>query len=136
MNMLLVGFLSAVSFSAAIAVPTPLPFLYGSMTDDTWSPLGVGSFGPELVLPKPMAYLTSIRLLDDEDFERGNVSVYRSDVDTRRGGDNQNQDWLRIRSSAMVVGTWNKVEDFEQVNGRQNTVQLIIPYSDTGRFWQ
>jgi hypothetical protein len=78
------------------------------------------------------------------------------DLDTRNGGAEQNQLWLRAGKrfrdltlarkiiagtgnvffpEAVVVATWFKVEALDQLAGPQNTFQLILAYHRRGTTW-
>jgi hypothetical protein len=89
----------------------------------------------------------------------GFVLGYSVDMDTRNGGADQNQLWVRagtrstkdlnlardiiartgtiFNPTAIIVATWYKVEAFDsQLHaGVQNTFQLAMPYSETGTTW-
>jgi hypothetical protein len=86
----------------------------------------------------------------------GYFGAYAMNIDTRNGGDNKNQIWMRggnhtddlliardiiagngtiFYPQAILVATWYKVEAFDKRPGQQNTFQLALPYSETGETW-
>lgn len=97
-----------------------------------------------------------IVLLPTEQSFAGFVYVYNADIDTRNGGANQNQIWLRTGNrtddlkrardiiagsgtffapQAVIVATWFRVEGCCRRVGPQNTFQLALAYSATGETW-
>jgi hypothetical protein len=145
-----------------------LPFPFGNGTGDLLSPPGNTLLTNYLSLPRPMAYLTSnvtfvrqhtngyIALYSPGQVFAGIVNGYYTDIDTRIGGANQNQVWVRIGNNAsdlaiarnliagngtlsnpeaIVVATWFKVEANDQQVGPKNTFQLVMAYSATGATW-
>jgi len=82
------------------------------------------------------------------------IAIYWTDIDTRNGGDNQNELFVRASTDpqdtataeglvhrlggeaalfspgATVVATWHQVEAFSRQVGEQNTFQLIVAYDD------
>jgi AMOP domain/Nidogen-like len=84
------------------------------------------------------------------------VAIFWTDIDTRNGGSNQNQLWIRAGTNAtdlnlakdiiagtgnsfspqaVVVATWYKVEEYPQIAGPQNTFQLVMAYDEAGITW-
>jgi hypothetical protein len=150
-----------------VAAQTP-PFRFGTDAGDVFTGPNVDGASARVFLPKSMTYfgseiasviqLTSglVYLYKNNTEVAGKIYVYNLNIDTRNGGSNQNQIWLRAGNNsndlilardiiagygtlftpqAILVATWYKVEAFSQRVGAQNTFQCIMPYSATGESW-
>jgi hypothetical protein len=129
---------SYLASSAAVALPKPMMYLDISVTSVVQYTDGfIGLFANGLVLS-------------------GYVYAYRTNIDTRNGGVDQNQMWLRAGNrtedlnmardiiagngtlfspQAVLVATWYRIEAFNRQAGPQNTFQLAMAYSVTGETW-
>lgn len=150
-----------------------LPFRFGNETGDVFTQLNDEGSSPLVSLPKPMTYkgksvvsmkqyvngyVNFLTEFDNSVFygSGGSVDVYDSDIDTRNGGEGQNEVWLRAGTNAsdltvardiiagagksfspeaVIVATWNKVEAYNRIVGPQNTFQLIMAYDESGTTW-
>jgi hypothetical protein len=164
---MMAGFL-AVSFHSMVAVQLP-PFPFGTAAGDVALPLDNFVIDAPQRLPIPMTYSGNVHvsffrqatdgfvaLTNGSNYIVGYVAPYATDIDTRNGGTDQNQIWMRawnatddlnlardilagngtlFRPQAIIVATWYKVEANPQQAGPQNTFQLAIPYSERGETW-
>jgi hypothetical protein len=166
MTIAMIGCFVVSSFHGVEAQSLPFPF--GNETGDLLSPPGNTLLTNYLSLPQPMAYLTNnvtfvrqhtngyIALYSPGPVFAGIVNGYYTDLDTRNGGADQNQVWVRIGTNAsdlaiarniiagngtifhpeaIVIATWFKVEANDRQVGPQNTFQLVLAYSATGATW-
>lgn len=97
-----------------------------------------------------------INLLNDLVQLAGNAFGYNIAIDTRNGGHNQNELWIRagnrsidlfpareiiagngtmFNPQAILVATWYKVEAYNRGAGPQNAFQQVMPYRTTGETW-
>jgi hypothetical protein len=149
-----------------------LPFPFGTTAGDLRTGLTNDGSSSFLFLPRVMTFLdrNNISLVTQandgfiqlyRDFspdlvQSGFVYAYSQDLDTRNGGTDQNELWLRVGNStndlhrareiiagtgtlfhprAIIVATWYKVEAYSRRMNAQNTFQLAMPYSETGTTW-
>jgi hypothetical protein len=144
------------------------PFPFGPAVGDAFTGPSDEGFSSLLALPQPMTYFGTpitavsqgvngfLQLFLNSTDASGAINPYSMDLDTRNGGANQNQLWLRVGSrksdltlarkiiartgtffipQVAVVATWFKVEAFERLSGPQNTFQLILAYNRAGTTW-
>jgi hypothetical protein len=161
---MMIGF--GVVFLAYAAAQMP-PFPFGNATGDIFTGPNDVDQSARVTLPKPMAFFVNVSsvsqytngymdlYLTNNSFG-ARVNVFNANIDTRNGGANQNQLWLRAGNDtndlnlardiiagngtlfapqAVVVATWYKVEAYDRSAGPQNTFQVIVPYSETGETW-
>jgi hypothetical protein len=157
------------SFYFTAAASLGLPFPFGLAVGDLFTGPNNDEVSGIVALPQPMTFLGTARvtslvqstdgnlaLLQDGPEVGGFVLAYATNIDTRNGGEGQNELWLRAANrtsdlivakdiiagtgtnfspQAAIVATWFKVEAFEQRAGPQNTFQLAMAYNAAGETW-
>lgn len=156
-----------------------LPFAFGTEVGDIFTGPNDDIFSSAVPLPFEMTFLgetvqqvfqnTNGDITFDEGYTRFTpelipntgvppmVAIYWTDIDTRNGGDGENELWIRagtdtndlenanaivagtgasqFLAEAAIVATWNKVEAYSRRVGAQNTFQLTMAYSAEGETW-
>lgn len=159
-----IAFLASTASLAAAQSP---PFPFGNATNDLFLPRNNDGVSARVPFPQSMRFLDSnataveqilngyIRIYQGDSYY-GYIHVYFMDIDTRNGGVDQNEIWLRVGNKtedltlardiiagngtifnpqAILLATWYKVEACCPRTGPKNTFQLAMPYSTTGETW-
>lgn len=167
------GLVATLLASLQLVSAGTLPFSFGNTTNDIFTPPSDDAASAVLDLPIPMTYKgKSIRAASQVTngyinfgvdasaalfgSSSGSVDAFYVDIDTRNGGEGQNELWFRVGTNAtdltlakniiagtgksfspevVIVGTWNKVEAFERNAGPQNTFQVVVAYDESGTTW-